>query len=136
MLNYHLCHEISHSLYSSKDQSYNEGVADDIATRRIINIDPAGEHLAAVHVSDMLVEANLLGFADIRNLEQIELSYEFSDKSLGLIQQELDAYHADKDKARQRYEKHQVETDYYRYTRSSPSNYSKGFIDLVVKKRD
>ncbi len=134
-LNDILFHEIIHCLFkmvvfNRKDieaeyGGLEEGIATIFSQKQIINRKD-GKLIIACIVSQLLIEANIIGCAEIRNINQINLPYKLSPESLELIQQELDVYFSQSELIRKKYltlkEKNKGDDE---------DKYSRSFIELT-----
>lgn len=121
-------HEICHCIYDIKKSGLNEGIAEWISFDKVIKDVTNGEPLVAYFISARLIEANLLKYAYIQNIKDINIPLKLSDSSLNLIQNELDDYFLNPDKAKLVYRaaKTTMSSVYNEY-----ENYVKGFIKFL-----
>lgn len=111
-LNYTLFHEIVHCLFKmvtskrkdieAKYGDLNEGLAIIFGHKKIINRKD-GKLFSASYISQLLIEANISGYAEIRSVDEINLSHRLSPEFLELIQRELDVYFSQSELARKKY---------------------------------
>ncbi len=134
-LNYTLFHEIVHFLFkmvTSKRKDIeaeygdlNEGLAIIFGQKKIINRKD-GELFSAGYISKLLVEANISGCAEIRSVDEINLSHRLSPEFLELIQRELDVYFS---------RSKTIEKKYLVYKEKNMGDYedrySRGFVKLT-----
>lgn len=134
-LNYTLFHEIVHCLFrmvtlKRKDikaeyGDLNEGLAIIFGQKKIINRKD-GELFIAGYISKLLVEANINGCAEIRSVDEINLSHRLSPEFLELIQRELNVYFSQSKTIKKKYLAYKKKNmgDY-------EDRYSRGFVKLT-----
>jgi len=115
-------HEVAHCFHETGQKDLDEGIADIISLDKIMDENIDGEALAAVVVSDYLVEANLLGYLEISDVNEIKLPFKFSKYCLDLMQNELNYYFSNQDKVAEKFMKKEEDRG------DDLSIYSRGFF--------
>ena len=127
-LKYNIGHELTHCFYNPHENDLREAVASKVGLE-LIKGEKGEDEIKANYITTMVVEANILEYADIQDIGPWIMPFGLSPNSISLIQDELESYSADPDRSKQIYmRKKQM------FVHSDPDYldcYSSGFIKLL-----
>ena len=127
-LKYNMGHELTHCFYNPQEDDLRETIASKVGLE-LIKGEKDEDDIKANYIATMIIEANILGYADIQDMGHWILPFGLSPRSLSFIQDELESYSADPERSKQIYmRKKQMivhpNPDYI-------DCYSRGFIKLL-----
>ncbi len=125
LLKYILTEELAHVYSKEKEIDLNEAYANLEGWKQIQNTD-GGQRYIAWAISRNLVDANILGLAQIRKYDGRKLPISLTESTLAKINEELDKYFKNPEKAKEEFIKVQESEEFY------VDEYSKGFVRLFV----
>ena len=125
---YLLGHEITHCFYNPDEKDLSEAVADRIGLK-LIQGEKDEEKITASYIATMLIEAQILGYTDMRSVEPLVSRFNLSKESKGLLQSELDSYFLNPENAKQGY---MIKKGNFNHPDPNCADYySQGFIKLL-----